>query len=501
MTTPTRDGPASPQGRWHRLVHALQRFWFTPADPTMLGLIRVCCGLVLLHVLVLTGPHLQEFYGAGAWIDRETMDELRKEAPNVARRSDFDENAPPRPRPRPPRSQEEADELRKREEYRQKWGVDPEDIVARGQAVFSVWYHVTDPRWMAFLHGVFIVVAVLFTLGVATRVTAVLAWLVALSYIHRIPTGIFGMDTMLALVLLYMMIAPCGAALSVDRVVARFRVFRRLLSQRRPAPALLRPAPRASANFVLRLMQIHFCIIYLASGLSKLQGAAWWNGTALWQTSASFEFVRPYPFTVDVLRFLTAHRWLWELVFEAGALFTLALEIGLPFLIWVRRFRWILIIGAVFLHTGIAVQMGLVDFSLLMLTILAAFVPAEALHRLLARVGRGRARLRLAYNQRDAGQVRQAALARTFDIWGQVALDAGQPPRLQLQEDGRAQRTGYAIFERLTRALRILWPVALLTWIPGMARVGRALAPEGQAKETAPPAPKKSDTVGTGERR
>ena len=40
-------------------------------------------------------------------------------------------------------------------------------------------------------------------------------------------------------------------------------------------------------------MQVHFCIIYLASGASKLQGPAWWNGTALWQTIANYEFAGP----------------------------------------------------------------------------------------------------------------------------------------------------------------------------------------------------------------
>ena len=41
-----------------------------------------------------------------------------------------------------------------------------------------------------------------------------------------------------------------------------------------------------------------------------------------------------------------------------------------------------MIVGAVMLHTGIALVMGLVGFSLSMLTILLAFVPPETVGRM-----------------------------------------------------------------------------------------------------------------------
>ena len=33
----------------------------------------------------------------------------------------------------------------------------------------------------------------------------------------------------------------------------------------------------------IRLIQIHLCLIYLCSGLSKLHGESWWNGSAVLQ--------------------------------------------------------------------------------------------------------------------------------------------------------------------------------------------------------------------------
>jgi hypothetical protein len=68
---------------------------------------------------------------------------------------------------------------------------------------------------------------------------------------------------------------------------------------------------------------------------------------------------------------------------SGGVVFTLAVEIAFPFLVWTRRLRWVMIVGAVLLHTGIALIMGLTGFSLIMLVLLLAFVPNESVRRLL----------------------------------------------------------------------------------------------------------------------
>src|SRR5208283_3726866 len=103
----------------------------------------------------------------------------------------------------------------------------------------------------------------LFTIGFCTRITAVLTWLAVISYIQRAGTTLFGQDTMMNIALVYLMIAPCGAALSVDRLISRH--WRRA-GARQPNPAVEseapghdRPAPRVSANFAIRLAQINFC--------------------------------------------------------------------------------------------------------------------------------------------------------------------------------------------------------------------------------------------------
>ena len=67
------------------------------------------------------------------------------------------------------------------------------------------------------------VVLALFTIGLWTRVTSVLALVVAISYVHRVPAALFGLDQINIMLTLYLAIGPSGQALSVDRWLARWR--------------------------------------------------------------------------------------------------------------------------------------------------------------------------------------------------------------------------------------------------------------------------------------
>src|SRR5262249_40194528 len=167
------------------------------------------------------------------------------------------------------------------EQYLTRWGANPRQTLDQGHHLWSIWYHVTDPTWMWLVHGIVFGAIFCFAIGLATRVAGVLTWAAILSYINRAPTALFGMDTIINLVVLYLVIGPSGAALSVDRLMARYLAQRQAKRHHLTEPALPDPLPSVSANIALRLIQVHFCIIYLIAGLSKLQGASWWNGTAV----------------------------------------------------------------------------------------------------------------------------------------------------------------------------------------------------------------------------
>jgi len=457
-----------------RMVQAWDRFWFQPANPTTLGLIRICTGVLVLYIHLAYTPDLWDLFGANGWMSLNRANELRKESPWIGPSASWDgftpalqlpeDTAPPGERsvrdtlidflrsvpddargrrqvinwilnpddapigkvpayvrtlpPGPPESWEPPaswdprsdptwmrqaskwqlirfihslpEDRAEREQlltYIKKWTFDPRQLDHMGGTYWSIWFHVTDPAWMLVTHLFILGVIVCFTLGLGTRVTAALTWFAAVSYIQRSPISLFGGDTMMMILLLYLTIGPAGAALSLDRWLAHWWRARRARAEGLPEPAPAPLEPLVSANFAIRLIQIHFCIIYFASGTSKLLGGNWWNGTAIYYTMANYEFAPlRYQFYLSGMRALAQHRWLWEAVMTGGSFFTLALELSFPYLVWNRRLRPFLVAASMSLHVGIAILMGLVAFSLLMATMVLAFIPGDTTQRLLERL-------------------------------------------------------------------------------------------------------------------
>jgi hypothetical protein len=465
-------------------------FWFTPADPTLLGLIRILCGLFTFYVYLAYTVDLQEFFGPEAWVDAAQVEEFRHNQPIL--------------RPVATWSSDEAAahgtaaslDSPEAAEFFQKYRFPMSQLHARGTWLWSVWFHVTDPTWIAVIHGFILFFIFLFAIGFCTPVTSVLTWIGVVSYIQRSPVTLFGMDTMMNLVLLYLIVGQSGAALSVDRLVARYRASRRLLAEHGTVLGeALKPRPRVSANLGLRLIQVNLCIIYLTSGLTKLQGPAWWNGNAVWNTVSNPEFSPLYfaPFYA-MLQFLCHHRLLWELAITSGSVFTLIMEIGFPFLVWVRQLRWVMLTMAVMMHTGIALFMGLNTFSLMMICMLLAFVPGEVIHRAIANLGRRAAHFRLLLRSDAQAPMRGAALVKAVDVWDQADVQAqlparrsrtpaepaplvpmGDRPALEAVRANGTCITDQALFEYLVRTLVLLRPVFWLRWVPGIKPVGMSL--------------------------
>jgi hypothetical protein len=368
-----------------RVVRGWNHFWFAPRDPTALGFIRLCCGLTVFYIYLAYSFDLQTFFGERAWIDQATMENFRHNSlvfPTVTEWED--------PEPMRASNAEEQAEI-------EMWGGLKARAWSVGQYRWSVWFHVTDPKTMRMVHTGILINMFLFAVGFCSRITGFITWAAMLSYIHRGQTSLFGMDTITNLVSLYLCIGPSGAAFSVDRLLQRYWSAYRAIRNNRPIPAFSPPAPSVSANLAIRLMQVNLCLIYGVSGMSKLLGPLWWGGTAVWMTMANYEFSPMNSvFYMTLLRFLARHRWLWELVVTGGTFFTLAFEISFPYLIWNSRLRSTMIFSAVVMHLGIALCMGLVTFSLMMLVMLLSMVPAETIRQAFWRLGRGEVGLRLA---------------------------------------------------------------------------------------------------------
>ena len=356
-------------------------------------------------------------------------------------------------------------------DYLEYWNVDSRKLYRRGHAIFSVWFHVTDPTEMALVHAGILVVMLMFTAGLFTRVTGVLTWVAAIGYLHRTQHVLFGMDTMMNILLFYLMIGNSGAALSVDRVIARYRAARASLRNtgaiNDATRAYLAVPPRsAAAGFAVRLLQVHFCFIYLAAGLSKLKGSAWWNGSAFWDVMVNPEFtLMRYHWFEEAVRSFVASKPLYNAVTILGVWFTLFLEIGTPFLVWTRA-RPFMLWMCVLLHAAIGVLMGLILFELLMMAMLLAFIPPRVFRQQLGSTAGPK--LTLAANPTDPTDGRTVAAVAALDGDAQVTLETKKAGGAALREESGPQATGPAAVALLFGKLRLLRPLRWVLWVPSV---------------------------------
>ena len=349
-----RDDEHPLQNGWR----AVERFFFTPTEPTTLGLMRIVTGIIVLYVHISYSIGLDNYIGPDAWIMNHGLTE--RPQPGEEGVIDFLRHGNPQESPST------------------NWSDNPFENangkIFKGATMWSIYFHVEDRFWIRVIHYTIMLIMILFTLGLWTRVMSVLTWIGALMYIQRVPGMLFGMDTMTNLGLFYLMFAPCGAALSVDRWLKVRRERQRQGAAYVPLP----PEPLISATFVTRALQINYCLIYLAAGTSKLLGSSWWNATAPNRFLLNYSFA---PFDVEyyerLLKFMADHRWVWELNGTFGVVFTLFVELGFPFMVWNRSTRWFMVRGSILLHTAIALLMGLVTFSLMMLALVLVFVPPD----------------------------------------------------------------------------------------------------------------------------
>jgi hypothetical protein len=249
---------------WERIAHPWNVFWFQPADPLPLAVMRILFGGMLLYTHAVWGLNLEGFFGPRGWQSESLVRLLQQD-----------------------------------------------------QFVWSYWWWVPGGlRSAVYVGG--LTILLLNLLGAFTPVTSILAYLIIVGDAYRAPTANFGLDQILAIGTLYLAIGPSGQALSVDRLWSRSRKARDELRLGQPLQIL--PAPKsARANLALRLFQVHLCVIYVFACLSKLQGESWWNGLAIWQAVSNLEYqsrdltwLAWYPWLINILTHATI---IWEITF------------------------------------------------------------------------------------------------------------------------------------------------------------------------------------------
>jgi hypothetical protein len=189
-----------------------------------------------------------------------------------------------------------------------------------------------------------VVIAILYTVGWQTRWTSLWMYALVWSLVRRNPLLLTGGDTLLLVMLPFLLFLDTGAYLSAD---SRWRPIGAATPTRGPFAALLH-------NVALGCVFLQLALFYGFAGFYKLLGESWRGGTAVADTLRLPEFGQP------ALDGLLLHR---PPLVAALTYATLAFELSVPLLLWSRRTRWLVAAQAVLFHGFIAWSMGLVLFS------------------------------------------------------------------------------------------------------------------------------------------
>ncbi len=282
-----------------RAIAAWRRFWFEPEETSTLALVRIAFGLVVLvWTLTLTGDSGEFFTSSG-----------------VLPATGFPGEAAA------------------------SWGL--LDLF-EGQLAVTV------------LLVALTLASLCLIVGQDTRVAAVIVFVGVLSLERRNPFVFNSGDGLIKVIAFYMMFAPSGESLSLDR--------------RRHAPEAFWKFP-ARAPWALRLMQVQLSILYLASVWAKLAGETWNNGTAVSYALRLEDLQRFQPPTAVAAS---------ELVSNLLTYGTIAVEASLGVLVWNRTLRPYVLALGVGMHLGIELTLRVGFFGMALFVLYIAFLPADA---------------------------------------------------------------------------------------------------------------------------
>lgn len=287
---------------------AWNHFWFAPSDGLDLSVMRIAVGLLLLAWQLSFTFVLMGWFSGEGWFTASVYDRL------VTSQS-------------------------------------PGSSSALDHQSFLFWADIGQ-LWTR--HAGSAVVLLLFTLGLWTRVTSVLAWCVTLAYIHRAPFLAGPAESVLVALVAYLALGRCGDHLSLD---AR--------RGRRASGAAAQPS--SLTTVARRLMQIHLVLFYLAFLSSQLAAATWWRGDAMWWLAAQqqsplldLRWMREQPFLVN----LWTHGFLLS-------------ELALVAFIWNPWLRPLVLLFSSLAWCSLAVASGNVPLAATMIVAHLAWVPSS----------------------------------------------------------------------------------------------------------------------------
>jgi predicted DCC family thiol-disulfide oxidoreductase YuxK len=181
----------------------------------------------------------------------------------------------------------------------------------------------------------------------------------------------------------------------------------------------------------------------------------------------------------------TIKLWTWS---------TLLIEFSLGTLVWIKEFRYWVLLGGLLLHCGIDYSMNIPLFGFIMVSMYITFIEPEDLHRFFNRarslLNRGKAEgapIPVFYDAKCSFCIRSVEVIRSLDILHSLAFhpmqaartreefpdyDAARGERELLLRRGAHWFGGFEAFREIARQVPLFWPLLPLLWIPRISGPG-----------------------------
>lgn len=246
------------------------------------------------------------------------------------------------------------------------WGeasfwVDPE-AKRRGYDTFNVLFPKDDPLLFDLAFFGLIALVILFIIGYRTRIVLPIMLVLVVSLQSNNGYVLNGGDTLIRITLMFMLFANLSALYSVDSL-RRKRRYRVGKSTKRLMPAHI---SNSAHNVGLILCCFQIIVVYVMSGVWKLTGSEWLEGTALFY-SLRIDVFMTYPLLNEML-------WQSSLMIYIATFVALWTQTLFPLALLWRPTRIFALVSLMFMHLGIALLMGLWPFSLAMIALDMLFV-------------------------------------------------------------------------------------------------------------------------------
>jgi uncharacterized membrane protein YphA (DoxX/SURF4 family) len=289
--------------RVRRGVSVWDAFWFTPVETSTLALYRIAVATIVLSWTLALAPSLYAFYSRD--------------------------------------------------------GILPAYPDYQGSLAWGLLEWFPSNAAVTLFYFVLLLASICLLAGFATRVAAFLVFVCMVSFAHRNPWVLNSGDLLVQLLVFYLLLAPAGDALSVDRWLKPRTAFWEF--------------PRR-AIWPLRLVQVQVTILYIVAVWDKVRGDTWNDGTAVSYALRIGDLSRfPVP------SFVTDSQVLANFMTFG----TLAIELSIGILVWNRVLRpWVLLLG-VTLHLGIDYGVRVGFFSWAVLAAYVAFIPPDTARSLI----------------------------------------------------------------------------------------------------------------------